>query len=204
MRLELDKQYGPALLNLFRQAAMTAVPVVRPIAFSVGNNSNVIDASDATVEDMTGFIHNVMSSQYFTNADNTSELITCQLNIAASFSTQQLERFGVLTQENKVLLHTISPTYVTIHFRQGTGNYSAKQNVAFLEDSKVDTKHLVVVPSRHSAIDNFTFKEIESEDKYIVDITVESKTITENKIFEYTLGSLEKSVSDLRQKLLQS
>lgn len=201
MKLEMNKQYGPALLNLLRQTAMTSVNVIKPIAFAVGDTSNVIDTSDAVAEDMTSFIHNVMSVNYMCPENIERTLYVCEIDAVASLSTRQLQQFGVYATTDKILLHLLSKAHVTIIFRCGRGNYSAKQNIAFLAESGVDTNSLVVVASRHSALDSFTHTEIESEDSYITDINITSQITTDRRILENSLAVIEHEVAELRKKL---
>lgn len=104
MRIELNKQYGPALVNLLRQVSMTACKVLRPIAFSTGAHSNVLDTSDSAIEDMTTFIDNVTSANYYVTNQESSELIRFDATVARTLDTSQFQSEGILCKENKVVL----------------------------------------------------------------------------------------------------
>lgn len=204
MLLSLDKTYGPALVNLLRQISMTAYPVVRPIAFSVGSDSNVIDTADTAVEDMVAFIDNVMNPNYYTANDDIAELVDFKATVTTALSSDQFEQVGIISKQNKVVLNVLAPTPVSIIFRKASGRYTAKQNVEFLRKNNVDTDKYVVVPSRHCAVDSFLINEIEDENEYKVDISIISQISSDNAILTQGLEVMEKQVQELRQKLLNS
>lgn len=203
MRLELDKRYGPALVNLLRQAAMTAIPVLRPIAFSVGQNSNVIDTCDSAVEDMTTFIHNVMNQVYFTKMPEM-ELFRVNKNVTASLQTSDFISSEVECRQNAVVLHVLGSTNVQIYFRLAAGNYSAKENVAYLRSKNIETDSLVVVPSRHCAVDACKLQEHEDEFKYVVDVSVSSQVMTEYDILTKAWSAVAESVTKIGNLLENS
>lgn len=199
MRFQLNKQCGPAMLNLLRQIAMTAIPCVRPIAFSVGLNSNVIDTADSVVEDMTAFIHNAMCNKYVTD-DLSKKLIVYDATASGVLQASVFEDIGIRSYQDNTILHLLSQTHVSIIFRNARGNFSAKDNISFLQDNAIDTNKYVVVPSRHSAVDSISINEIESETAYIADLTVQSQLYSEEKILSAATAEMLSQVTDLAQK----
>jgi hypothetical protein len=137
MRIELNKQYGPALVNLLRQVSMTACKVLRPIAFSTGAHSNVLDTSDSAIEDMTTFIDNVTSANYYVTNQESSELIRFDATVARTLDTSQFQSEGILCKENKVVLNTLADLKVSIIFRYSSNRYTAKENVLFLQKQHI-------------------------------------------------------------------
>ena len=204
MQLKLNKRYGQALVNLMRQISMTAVPCIRPIAFSVDNESNVLDTANSVVEDMTSFIHNVMSQDYYCNEPLSDAPIVCQNTVTNTLNTSSFASAGVLCKGDKDVLHALSSASVTVIFRYCSGNNSAKENVAYLKQHQIDTSKFTVVPSRHSVIDSFKIDEHESEDYYVADITIDSKISSESLIIDKTLEVLDLQVADLRKNLVKS
>lgn len=206
MKIELDKQYGPALVNYLRQCTMTSVPVVKPIAFAVGTNSNVLETSDSVIEDMTTFIHNVMCSNYYL-VDTTGTLdkpILFEMTVSTNLKTSDFNSVKVYSKEDSVLLHALSETPVKIYFRNACGKYSVKQNLQFLQDAGVNTNDIVVVPSRHCAVDSFTVNEIENEDKFVCEIDVKSQIASKDNIYKYALEKVQEGVTELSKLLSNS
>lgn len=201
MLLKLNKTYGPALVNLLRQISMTACPVVRPIAFSVGSESNVIDTADSVVEDMTAFIDNVMSVNYYAAETESREMIEFKATVTTALSSDQFDQSGVISKQNKVVLNALAPTPVSIIFRKTAGRYTAKQNVEFLREQGINTDKYVVVPSRHCAVETFLMNEIEDENEYKVDISISSLVSSEDVILAQSMEMMQKQVQELREKL---
>lgn len=204
MRIELNKQYGPALVNLLRQVSMTACKVLRPIAFSTGAHSNVLDTSDSAIEDMTTFIDNVTSANYYVTNQESSELIRFDATVARTLDTSQFQSEGILCKENKVVLNTIADLNVSIIFRYTNNRYTAKENVLFLQKQHINTDEYIVIPSRHCAVDSFTQSEIESEDSYVVDIDIKSDVCSAEQILDQTMKTISEQVEKLGQKIKES
>lgn len=196
MKFKLNKQYGPSLINLIRQVSMTAIPTVRPIAFSVGAHSNVLDTADSVVEDMTSFIHNVSACEY-TAANKEAKLLTYNGIAAGTLQTNAFSSAGVISHSDATVLHTLSNTNVSIIFRNARGNFSAKENIEFLQDNAIDTKHYVVIPSRHCAVDKFTITDEDAEDCYIADLTVQSNLYTEQSILQEAFRELQTQLKEI-------
>lgn len=207
MTLKFNKQYGAAMVNLLRQATMAAVSVVRPIAFSVGASSNVIDTSNAMVEDMTEFIHNVMELNYFMPADNAEMIdkpIVFDSNVTTGLSSSQFNSVNVMSHDNIVLANLLNPTNVRIVFRNSSGHYSAKENVEFLRNHSIDTDALVVVPSRHCPVDSFKINEEASEYDYTANISIDTNVSTEEAILYKAADVLRLEFENLCKKLQNS
>lgn len=199
MRIELNKQYGPGLVNLLRQAAMLSVPVVKPIAFAVGQSSNVIDTCSNVIEDMTMFTNNVMTKTYYMNnpEDKLDVPILVALTVKENLKTSDFEQFGIKCKQDSIVLHALSSVNVKMYFRNSCGNYTAKQNVEFLQDAGVNTNDIIAVPSRHCAIKSFILDPQENEDKFVCNIRVESEIMSEDTILRYAMKTVEAGVSEL-------
>lgn len=206
MKLELNKQYGPALVNLLRQASMLSVPVIKPIAFAVGPDSNVVDTCSSVIEDMTVFIHNVMSKTYYTdNPDDKIDMpILVALTVQENLKTSDFAQFGINCKDDAIVLHALSSVNVKMYFRNSCGKYTTKQNIEFLQNAGVNTNDLVVVPSRHCAVNSFILNPTENEDKFICDIAIESDIMSEKTILRHALKTVEDGVAKLSNFILNS
>lgn len=197
MQLTLNKQYGPALLNLLRQVAMCSVPTIRPIAFSVGSTSTIIASNDNTIEDMTEFIDNVMKSNYTTQS--TEKLIVYEGDVNGTMLVSEFGKVGIETKEDAEILHTLRNVPVRIVFRNDAGNYTAKENQQFLlENSAFKEEEFVCVASRHSDIESYTQKETERNSN--LEYNVQIKTFsgrTDREILSLAKQQILNLLSDL-------
>lgn len=174
MRIRLKKTIGYAVVNLIRQVVMTDIPEYRPVAFRVGENSNVLHISDSVEEDMTEFISKFWSGDFvsLSNEEIIRETFTC--NKVFSLSDVKTSNI-VFSGEDKEILHSLSPVDIEVIFRYGTGNYSSEENEAYLTNKGIDTSKFVCISSRHCLVKNFSFTEIEDGDFIIFDIRLQCK-----------------------------
>lgn len=202
MKIVMNKQYGQAFVNLIRQVSMASVNVVRPIAFAVGTSSNTVDSSNAMVEDMTEFISNVSQSDYIVdknNEENDKPIVFSNM-VSSTLSTYDFSSAGIKCKDNKVVATMLSTENIKIIFRNSKGKYSAKENVEYLQNNGIDTESLVVIPSRHCAVDKF-FIEENSDSQYTADLTLISNVAFENEILKTALNEIVQNASELLKNL---
>lgn len=200
MNIVLNKYVGESVMNAVRQAAMCCIEEVRPIAFKVGLDSNVIAISDFVEEDMTEFISNVCSSS-FVASPNSDDLVEVTVEANGVLTVKDLctnsiavAKFGIVD-----VLHTMKSTNVTVWFRRASGAFREKENVQFLEDHRVDTSHLVVINSRHCPVTVFHQQEVSrSEDSITFSIEIRTNsTVTENEVLERAISFVKSEVNSI-------
>lgn len=181
MLLKFKSAYSEGMLNAFRQCCMSCLDTTRPIAFKIGNDSNVIATNDFIVEDMTEFIQNVCDL-IFVSDQEISRFTTI---VDGCLDCSKFTEVGVSAIQNRELLHTLASTSVEIVFRRCAGNCSVANNVAFLEQHTINSDEYVVIPSRHCDIDNFSYTTRIDQDTTIYDIKIDTYSgLSEEKIFE--------------------
>lgn len=199
MILKFEKGFGESLLNTVRQIAMTQIPVVRPIAFSVGYHSNVITIDDQVVEDMVTFISNVCSANYTTQSD--ADVFQATVKCANVLDLQQLCKdipINVITG-NKEILHSLSEVPVNVIFRKCSGSMGVEENTQFLESKHFNVTNLTVINSRHSNVASFSISKKRCEDGMeAFDVSIESMYgISEAQIFNTAMQILNDKVANV-------
>lgn len=194
MKIKLNRNTAAGVMNCIRQAAMTRIPVLRPIAFAVGETCDVVDIGDYAEEDMTEFISNItsMEFQYSGNSEVVKFAKVCKGVLQAS---------DLVTSEIKVarydvteVLHTSIPQKVEIYFRFSDGMHRKEDNESFLQANGIDTSKLVVINSRHCAMENFFAKELVEEStpgEVVYDVSVmTNSTHSQADILEQAIKSI--------------
>ena len=179
MKLQFNKNYGHAALNLMRHLLLTNTAEYRPVAFKVGTNSNVLQIGDFAEEDMTEFICSVCRGYYgqisSATADNVAHSVfrtTCN----GVLSTGDIKTDDLLScGDNLPVLHLHSATTVEIVFRLGKGVYSSAENEEFVENAVGNADDYVCVSSRHTLLDNLTFSEDSAGNSIIFDVGITPK-----------------------------
>lgn len=201
MILKFKKGFGESLLNTVRQIAMTQIPAVRPIAFSVGTHSNVITIDDQIIEDMVTFISNVCSANYITQS--SSKFFEINTTVSGTLDLLGLCKSSEISliSGNKEVLHSLADLPVRVVFRNGCGSAGVEENTLFLEENHVDVTNLTVINSRHSNIASFSVKKCRDEnDLEVFDVSIETfDGVSETKVFEQSTQILEDLVISLKK-----
>lgn len=166
MKLKLNKEYGESLCNTIRQIALTQMVVVRPVGFSVGDNSTVIDTCDSVEEDMTEFISNVCEGVYLAVTSELPELLegTVRCNGTLTLGDLCPEGWDITAlQPERAVLHTLAPVVVGVVFRASTGYHSMQENADFLAKNNYLAGSWVPISSRHSLVTRFSYTTLETE-----------------------------------------
>lgn len=173
---------GALIGNVIRKIALTQLDSWRPVAFSIGTNSNVISAGSNVYEDTVEFSSSLTSIHFTVNEDSTAKVITLNTSClqVADLETANVK---VFTREEKDLskeiLHTINGNInLTIFLRNGKGSYTAKENEKFLRESPETsaqiTNAVVYLNSRHCDILDPGFDVSKLEDEEIIRFNIES------------------------------
>lgn len=171
-KIAINKNYSTAVLNFIRCIGLTMTKEIRPIGFSVGTSSTVIEIGDNVEEDMTEFTNNVSSCKF--RSDSEEELLVWTGTFNSVLNSTDIKG-DVVSLNNKELLHSLGPETVTIYFRNSNGMYTGDENREFLASQGVNLDRVMTISSRHSQIDNYTFKEVERiDDKIVYDVNVSS------------------------------
>ena len=193
MKVTLAKFTDEMYVNLIRQICMCRVPALRPVAFKVGEMSNVAEISSMVEEDMSEFISNMSSAVYKSVIDD--EVLIASTKVSNKFNISDLTTSSVqLVSGDCEALHVHAPITVTVIFRKASGVYTEKENRDFLEKRKVSLEGFTVINSRHCVIKKFQSKKVE-----------EAETTVEYEIRVVTDGSiLEDEVVETALKILQT
>lgn len=158
MVLSLNKFTDMMYVNLVRQVCMCRIPTLRPIAFKVGEFSNVATIGTTVEEDMSEFISNVNSAVYMYSGSD--ELVTVDVIADEELFISDLVKAPIqLVNGNRAALHPHSPVNVRVVYRNAAGVYTSNENRDFLKKQKVDVDGLTIVNSRHCAVRKFQTKE---------------------------------------------
>lgn len=186
---------GMTLGNVLRKVALTQLDSWRPVAFSVGTNSNVITAGDNVVEDMVEFASSLSKMHFTVDTDKPAYVLTFDTS-CLKVSDFETDKVHVFSNDDREILHTVSgTTTVTVFLRNGKGSYSAKENEKFLKDSP-DTAGLCnnaveYLNSRHCDIERPGFSVDKREDCEIIYFHVDSLIdISADKIVSECCGIL--------------
>lgn len=174
MQIKVNKQYSNAFVNLLRQIILTGVDTVRPIAFQVGNTSNVLATADSVEEDMTTFIRQVCNNTYYTKTDD--ELVVCESVCSSVLRSGDFQPAGIAAVQEKELLHVLGEISVSVVFRNTAGSHSKEDNIMCLERNSLLSDNFIVIPSRHSDIGAFRYESTVSGDDVVYDLHIESMT----------------------------
>lgn len=183
MQLKMSKQYGSAFMNLFRQVMLTGIESARPVAFSVGHASNVLEIADSVEEDMTTFIHNVCDNSYV--AAGSGDMFVCRWQSTGCLSASAFASCGVTPLREAELLHFIGDIYGTVVFRNACGSFTSMENALWLDKHGIASDQYVVIPSRHCDVADFRYTESRKEGDVIYDLNLRSLSgKTEEKLVE--------------------
>lgn len=163
MKIRLNKYTAESVVNAIRHAAMTMVPVLRPIAFAVGSKSNVLEIGDFCEEDMTEFIAGVCAMKFGYSGSDEVVKMKKVCDGVLHYSDFNENGIKVLTHDAEEVLHLLTTAGVEVYFRYDCGVHSKEDNSTFLEKHGVNVSNLVVINSRHSVVSNFYQNVLEEE-----------------------------------------
>jgi DNA-directed RNA polymerase alpha subunit len=199
MIVKLNRYTADGVINSIRQIALTRLNSLRPIAFAVGESSNVINISEKCEEDMTEFIGNISSMAFSYTGGN--KLVTwknlCRdvLN-ASAFSNGEI---GVISYDVTEVLHVFTPMNVTVYFRFDSGKHTKEDNEAFLKKNGVNTDSLVIINSRHGVVKNFVVNKLEEDasDNVSYDVNVITEgTISAEEVVSQAISILKRDLEN--------
>ncbi len=172
LEITLRKGMGNPILNAVRSAAFFCCPVIRPVAFKVGGESNVLSISDTVIEDMTTFISTMSKFNYAYNGNSKLVVASCECSGELQLS-ELLGDVGITSDHDGVILHSTAPIKVEVVFAYARGNYTTLENTKLIQDAGYGG--FVAINSRHCNVESFTFKHL-SEDKQTetFEVTVKS------------------------------
>lgn len=176
--LKVDKGYGNIIANVLRQMALVSINSLRPIAVSVGQNSNVISAGENVVEDMIQICSNLSALHYQPKGDlHKDQIVVFSTKVTGVLKASDLNtgEFNTVYSEDKELLHVLNGSVdVTIYFRYTSNVCSKDDNILCLEMQSINTNNLVVTNSRHSDISKFAYK-ITTDDIFdVIDFDIQT------------------------------
>lgn len=201
LEITLRKGIGNPILNAVRSAAFFCCPVIRPVAFKVGGESNVLNISDTVIEDMTTFISTVSKFNYAYNGNSKFVVARCECNGELRLS-ELLSGVGITSDQDGVILHSTAPICVEVVFMFCAGNYTSLENTKSVQDAGYNG--FVVVNSRHCNVESFTFKHL-SEDQQTETFEVSVTTLdgrSAEAICKDAIGLLGSELKTLQSHLI--
>lgn len=195
MKVTFDKSIADATFNAVRQVLLTKSTEARPIAFKVGDMSNVLRTSDVVEEDMTEFISNVSAGAYECSGD----FAVYETQVDGTLNLSKLAESSIKSVGDDIaVLHSLQPIGVQIFFRNDCGSYTSKENAYWLESKGVDTTSLVVTASHHCAIDSFMYTKDEGESNRVTfDLSLGTKySKTEIELFTEAVDYIRSELSE--------
>lgn len=198
MIIRVKKSYGHAFINLVRQLLIADTREYRPVAFKIGNASNVLAISDAVEEDMTEAISKFCAGNFTATSESAYTRVCLQCANTLRLSSVKNDDL-VFAGTDAAVLHSFSPIEVEVIFRYGTGNYSADENEAFLQENGVDISEYVCVCSRHCLVENFSYTVTEEDDEVLYDVSIKCKPgVTEKALLDGVADTLADMISNLK------
>lgn len=195
MLLTVKKTYGNAFLNLVRQLLLADTMEYRPIAFRVGDSSNVLMIDDSVEEDMTEFISKFCSGSFIATSDAEMAKVNVRCDKVLKLSSIKTGELFFKGDDIEVL-HSFSPVEVQVIFRRGTGSYSSDENVEFLERNNINVDDYVCISSRHSLISKFAYTTTESKDNITYNLDIVCKHGVHEDVLLSDVAARIKELSD--------
>lgn len=164
MTFEIKKGCGMQTANYLRQLLLTRVPTWRPIAFSVGNNSNVITAGDNVLEDTVEISTNLCRYHY--DIDSNEDLYKLTLSSSCiNIDDLNTEKVTVLDADNSDIIHALNQNITLIvYFRRDNGTVLIEQNQAYLQRDGINADNKIIMNSRHCNFENVSINVIDKDD----------------------------------------
>lgn len=156
LKFKIEKGHGQLIGNFLRQCLLTRVDVWRPIAFTIGNSSNVVTSGDNILEDSSEIANNICRYHYEieTNSDIYKLVCTTKELKVSDLNNGSVKVIDLDAYENASIFHALNQEVtMTIFFRKAKGKMSSQQNQAALQREGINPDNIVVFNSRHSNID---------------------------------------------------
>jgi DNA-directed RNA polymerase alpha subunit len=157
------------LSNFIRQIALTQLPAIRPIAFSVGTSSNVITAGNNVIEDMVEFSASLAKIHFKCDSMNVGDIkvLTVTSSVLKVSDLEQDDVIVIAEDKNEEILHTVnSDVEVKIYLRCYYGSVSANENEKFLKRDALMQNNVIVVNSRHCDINSIKVSVDEVDEEF--------------------------------------
>lgn len=206
MKRKVRKGCGGIVANAIRQIALTELNCLRPIAVKVGNDSNVISAGPHVLEDMIQVCSNLNALGYVCN--NEKEVIEFRTVVTGTLMASELksDEFSVVLPNGQdlELMHVLNDSIeLIVYFKNSHGVCGKDDNVYSLTQAGYDTDKLVVINSRHTDVENFSY--VISDDTDVdtdsIDFSISSrisdKLDFEEKVLEDSIQILEEILKNL-------
>ena len=153
MEIKVEKGFGQLFGNFLRQCLLTRLEVWRPIAFSIGNNSNIVSAGDNILEDAEEICCNLSKYCYEINADSNfykQTLDTKELCI----NDLDNEKVTVVDADGASIFHALNQqATINIYYRKSKGPCYQNDNRAFLNREGISADNIIIMNTRHSYFD---------------------------------------------------
>lgn len=217
MEFKVKKGIASMLCNTIRHVAMTQIKVLRPIAFKVNANSNVLTAEGIS-EDMLQFTSNLIALHFKLTKDaNLNDSIFVQeYSFDEVLTSRDLSSGKVICieeDENRELLHCLPgfKGHLSIYYRYTNGNHKDKDNIFSLNSEleatgvidKPDDSYIFIA-SNHNDIKklNFTINENDIvHDK--VNMSIETYTnIDEKEILKHSIQEIKDIVDGINRYIV--
>lgn len=175
MTFEIKKGYGMQTANYLRQLLLTRVPTWRPIAFSVGNNSNVVTAGDNVLEDTVEISTNLCRYHYDIDSDEDLYKLTLS-DKCININNLNTDKVTVLDADSSEIIHALNQNItLTIYFRRDSGIVFVEQNQAYLQRDGINADNKIIMNSRHCNFENVIINVTEKDDvTEIVSINIDA------------------------------
>lgn len=189
MKFNVDKGCGRFIANAIRQMIYVKRYVVRPVAFKVGIDTNILTAGNLFIEDMIKFSSDLSSLRFAYDGpgSKSDRIIRRDCVCHGELRSRDLEGDGIRIVggrcKDDVLLHTVAGDNtdfaISIIFRNAQGGYTHDENkyaiMASLNGAELDSSY-VVMSSRHSDVISVKTGVSAEMDCDVVDISAEVYT----------------------------
>lgn len=153
MKFKIEKGHGQLIGNFLRQCLLTRIDVWRPIAYTIGNSSNIVTSGDNILEDSSEIANNICRYHYEITSNSDIYKITLTTK-ELKISDINNGSVKVMDADNASIFHALNQEVsVTIYFRKAKGKMSSQQNQAALQREGINPDNIVVFNSRHSNLD---------------------------------------------------
>lgn len=152
MKIKIEKGHGQLIGNFLRQCLLTRVDVWRPVAFTIGNSSNVVSSGDSILEDSSEIVNNICKYHYDIKIEGDFYKLVCTTKVL-NIDDLQNDIVNVMDADGASIFHALNQEVsVVIYFRKAKGKMSSQQNQAALQREGINPDNIVVFNSRHSNI----------------------------------------------------
>lgn len=165
MEFDVEKGYGLMLGNFIRQALLTKIETWRPIAFTLGSETNVVSAGDNIVEDSVEIGNNICSYLYEINKQEDFFKFTATVRELMCSDIMQ-GSVNILNPDDRVIFHALNQdATITIYFSKAKGTVSSNDNRALLQRHGVNPDAIVIMNSRHTNLNAVTINVLDKDER---------------------------------------